>query len=535
MSKKKKIILITAVVALLSAVALGIVGSSLEVKDSLFNTNTPIAIPLNYTAIGTLSSADDYESFLFEIPEDGILTARIEHDDLLDAIKCGYEVTIYKITDQREYREVNIFRSFWSDTTANSGEIGVSAGTYCAIVVPGNDIIYGDFDFVTTFTPTKTYEKELNDTKDEANPIDLGIAFYGTSCERQEGGDIDWFSFELTEEKTVSIQFSHEDLKLPATGWNITLSDEEGKIITSFNSQLKDVLKDSGNIGLRAGKYFLKVEGQGARADVYKVQVTANSLVNREIEFNDTPETATQLPEGYAINGSLSDRVLSLDRDYYKFGFEGEGYIDVEFKHSALEGDNNGWNIRVFKAKSDGTYEEIIRKISKWNQSSANIMNLGLPAGEYLLLIDGDEVSYNSADYTLSWEFTEHENFETELNNTTETSEKIGFDIKYYGAVISSDSYSDYDADYYEFTLAEQTNISMFFGHDRIAESLTAWDITIVKVDEYGEETVVARADSAMNEALITTGAVTLDKGTYYVRVEGFYTSEIPYNFWLVR
>ena len=532
MNKRKVKIIVVAIVAVVITVVLCGAGIANNVTDGMFNMNTPTKITKNSTVIGTIESRDDYEAYVFEIEKDGALSVRLDHENMLDSVKCGYVVTLYKIIEgeTREYKELTYFESFWSDVTSGWGETGVSPGTYLVVVEPGTDVLYGDFTLVTTFTASQTFEKELNDTKESANPLSVGKAFYGSSSQRTEGYDHDWFVFELLQDSCVNISFAHEDLTFPKAGWNVKLFNEDDAIVCDFTSKLTDTLIKTGTIGLKAGVYYIKVESVSAIAETYSLVLGSQKANNTEFELNDSPETATDLPQNIAVSGSLADRLLSLDKDYYRINVPAEGVVDIIFSHEELEGDKNGWNIRLLQKQEDGTYLEIMKKISRWNSSGYNLSNLGLAAGEYYIVIDGDSLSYNSTSYTCQWTFTERNDFETEPNGSMENAKDIQANTYYYGAIISSDV--DFDEDYYRFEITEERNVSLELWHEKVTDSSITWVASII--DENGN--VVKSVDSSLNQGLVSTGVMTLKEGTYYIKIEtGMYGSESPYYFKLVR
>ena len=115
-------------------------------------------------------------------------------------------------------------------------------------------------------------------------------------------------------------------------------------------------------MGLRAGTYYIKVEAQSVVADCYSILVGIDKATNFEFEVNNTPETAVNLPQNIAISGSLADRILSIDKDYYKFTVPQRGSVNLYFSHPEIEGNKNGWNIRVLKRNDIGEYEEFVKE-----------------------------------------------------------------------------------------------------------------------------------------------------------------------------
>ena len=227
--------------------------------------------------------------------------------------------------------------------------------------------------------------------------------------------------------------------------------------------------------------------------------------------------------EGAEGVGSLEgQRLCGLD-------LEG-GDVDIIFSHEEIEGDKNGWNIRLLQKQEDGTYLEIMKKISKWNSSGYNLSNFGLAEGEYYIVIDGDSLAYNSTSYTCQWNFTARTDFEIEPNGSMETAKDIQANTYYYGAIISSDV--DFDEDYYRFEVDKERNVSLELWHEKVTDSSVTWVASII--DENGN--VVKSVDSSLNQGLVSTGVVTLKEGTYYIKIEtGMYGSESPYYFKLVR
>lgn len=522
--------LIVCVAVLFGALCAGVIAVS--VTSGLFKNNTPTYIKLGTELTGIIRSSSDYEAYMFDVDEPGTLVVKLNHEDFMDSTKSGWTLSLYKIIDEAEkvYKEVTYFESFWNDMTSDWGETGLDVGTYMLMVNPGMYFIESEYTLSTLFTPTDTFEREPNDSKEFSTAVQVGYGKYGVSSRRTEGTDMDWYSFDLAEDSCVNISFTHPDETFPQVGWTVTLVNEDNDKITQFTSRLTDLVLKTGSIGLKAGRYYVSVEAQTELCKTYTLVVGADKAVNHEFELNDTPEQAIELPHNFEISGSLADRLLSLDKDYYKFAVEKYGYIDFTFSHELQDGNKNGWNVRIFKPLEDGTYYEIVRKISKWNEDKLTIESLGLSPGEYYVCIDGDSMSYNSATYTCKWQFTEDDKFESEPNSTFDTADNIDVRTYYYGAIISSDV--TYDEDYYKFTIDSTSRVCLEFGHDRLSGSNICWNASIV--DAEGKSMCALK--SALNEGLLTTPVVELPAGTYYVKVEtGMYGSEIPYYFKVVK
>ena len=530
---KKKIIALALTVAVLAGI-FAVCGIALDMGDSVFKTNTPTYIKAGSSIKGIITDKEDYEAYVFDITANGALNLVLEHENFTDTGKSGWIVTLYKIlskegSTEKIYKELAYYQSFWSDATSDWKDVGVTPGTYCVMVTPGLYFLESEYTLKTTFTQSDSYEKEPNDVKADATPVSVGYGKYGNTSNRSSGTDMDWYVFNLTQDSCVNISFAHPDGTFPVVGWTVTLYNAENQKITQFTSRRTDLILKTGKLGLKAGEYHICVEAQTDSADEYTLIVGSEKAVNFEFEFNDTPAEAIELPQGIAVSGSLADRLLSLDKDYYKFTVDGAGYIDLSFTHELQDGNKNGWNVRILKELPDGTYHEIVRRISKWNVEKLELKGLGLPAGDYYVLVDGDSVSYNSTTYTLQWSFTQAENYEHEPNSSMLNCQTIDLGTHYQGVIISSDV--TYDEDYYRFNLTDSRRVCVEFSHENVAGSDICWNISII--DDKGN--VKSEITSALNESLVSTGVVELPAGVYFVKIEtGMYGSELPYKIRLV-
>ena len=155
---------------------------------------------------------------------------------------------------------------------------------------------------------------------------------------------------------------------------------------------------------------------------------------------------------------------------------------------------------------------------------------MGLPAGDYYILIDADSMRYTSVPYSLTYTCQTDLLFESESNNTKETANEVGTLKDYYGTLISTDM--NFDRDYYKFEVDRDRNIAFHFYHDYTNENDLAWVATIM--DENGKE--ISSLESAKNEYQVTTGVIELKKGTYYILIENdLYSSEDTYWFRIVE
>ncbi len=542
--KKRTLIIIVTVAVLISLIA---TVCAIEVKDSLFYMNTPTFINtktsentsgFNIAVKGELKTKEDYEAYIFTLEENGALSLSFNHQSVQESMLDGWRVTLYYIEnpddDWYEYNELTYFDAFWADVTSTWGETGVEAGTYCVVVEPGQLFLEGDFDLTVSFTPTESFEKEFNDTKETATDLRLNRVIYGSSSQRQADADLDYYKFEITNDGYIDMVFSHDNSQLPQVGWVVKLFTENDYEIASFASKYQDPELRTGKINLHPGVYYILVETQVQDGMTYRLKVETGLSETTEFEINDTPEQAEIFKENSVVSGMLAPKVMGLDKDYFKITLTEKSYLTVNFVHEfdekEFDEDYNGWNVRLLRPEKDGTYTEIVKRVSKWNDEGVNITGMGLPAGDYYILIDADSMRYTSVPYSLTYTCQTDLLFESESNNTKETANEVGTLKDYYGTLISTDM--NFDRDYYKFEVDKDRNIAFHFYHDYTNENDLAWVATIM--DENGNE--ISKLESAKNEYQVTTGVIELKKGTYYILIENdLYSSEDTYWFRIVE
>ncbi len=504
--------------------------SAVTISDDEFRFDTPTYISLNKTVSGRIESDDEYEAYMFEVTKNGVVNISLEHENVADALKAGWKVTLYAVTEnkgERAYTEVSFFDSLWSDIVSSWGEIGVKPGVYCILVEPGEYVLSKQFDLTLRFTATEHYEKEFNDIKENSDFIVADELIYGSSSQKTKGTDTDYYKLTLFDDGYIDVEFTHDDLSLPTVSWIISLENENGIQICDFPSRLSDTTLTSGNLFLKKGSYYVKIESQTPYGLTYSLKYTAGESNDGDFEVNDTPEEAIPLSENTVLKGNLSPKTLGLDKDYYKITLQKAGFAEIIFSHADLGDEKPGFNIRLLKEDNDGSYYEIVKKISKRNETQTVIDGIGLDKGDYYILIDGDSLTYTNDGYKIKYTLTENEFCEKEPNNVTVRANEISLNTVYYGRLITKDV--QFDNDYYKFTVDEPCNICVQLDHEKCGDSSVAWSISISDEDDDNIATVMSSKD----ESAVNTGIVELPfAGTYYIHIEnGMVESEDNYSF----
>ncbi len=263
------------------------------------------------------------------------------------------------------------------------------------------------YQFNVGFTPSDTFEKEINDTIGLANNVQINTAYAGY-LQYMPTDDVDYYQFTLPADGKVDLNFKHNDLGTNDSGWHARIlkytrdSDGFGTETDLLNYISYGKVKDhTDSVCLPAGSYYLKVS-------LYKYYSNSTQAINQpylfnvkftqgntfEKEPNDNTKEADTIMLNLPYTGYLQTTLLgsASDKDIYKFTLPGEDLVSVNFRHNDLGTNDSGWRIRLFSiVENDGILDpienELRNVISKGTVLNENYENIKLSAGEYYLEI----------------------------------------------------------------------------------------------------------------------------------------------------
>ncbi len=411
---------------------------------------------------------------------------------------------------ETKYRELTYLNASLDEKPVSSNRVGVYQGKFLIIVTPVSGFSNETYTLTASFTSANDYEAEPNDNLNRYNEIYPELPLNGSSSLLSSGEDKDYFMFEQKVNGYAELSFSHEDLKTISVGWLVNIIDAQGNCYYNGKSTLgtKELL--SGAVGLKKGYYFIEIISNVNSPALYTLKLSSTVKSNFELEHNDTPATATILPQSVTISGAITPRTGTIDRDYYKINMPVRGVLSVSFSHPKFVEDNKGWNITVL----DSELKTIYSVLSYWNIETTTVPSLGLSAGTYYICIDSENISINSAIYSLNVNYSTSTSWETEKNNTKETATPIVPGTSIYGALINDKL--NFDTDYYTFTLTAPTTLSLRFEHVDLNADYEGWEITLLD----SSMKTLQYAVSYWSDTYITTKKITLGPGTYYIKVD---------------
>ncbi len=242
----------------------------------------------------------------------------------------------------------------------------------------------------------------------------------------------------------------------------------------------------------------------------FSAKVTA--FAASEKESNDSAPTATAISVNEKVDGTMSDR---NDVDFYKVTINKPGYISLDFSHDYYAS-ANPWTVTLMDADNEPFYSTDVQLQSKGLTSSAKY---GVAAGTYYVKVEGYwTVGHN---YAVQVNYKASDAWESEPNGDGSTANKIAVNKQYNGCM-----YDRNDVDVFKFTVDKPGYVTLDFDHQYDTTSNT-WNVQLKSEDNI----VLYEKNIPKN----TTNKTTSPKygvaaGTYYVRVEGYWSVGLNYS-----
>lgn len=483
--------------------------------------------------IGSLSSADSVNIYSFSLTERGMFSFVITHD-ALGALE-GWQINLYEEYyingdgKDKGYRLLNTLRTTSGSTKDKSPEIGLMPGNFILSVSCGDRYTSEAYSIAVFAENSYEYEIECNDNIYRYTELFSGVPMMGSASYFPDRQDEDWYLFRVYEDGFSELKFRHPAVKDKTTVcWQIILYDEEGTVLYSANSAFSSELTKSGGLGLCAGNYYIAVKNRVYTDMTYTLTFTRTDDMGYEDEQNDTKESANPIALNTTIAGSVTAKANGLDRDYFKFTVSEPGYAIIEFAHDPIEDaeDKKGWNFVLTDVNGNLLY----KGISAWADDVLASSFTGLGAGTYYICVDSEKLYHNSEMYYLTVSFVTATDWESEFNGYPENADALVEGVPVNGVL--SEQGTDFDSDYFSFSLAEQSDIRIILAHEVLEGNKEIFSFRLYDEDGYVIPTDNGKnAISSTQDAETATGEyLSLPPGEYHVRVtSGIFYENIPY------
>ncbi len=492
----------------------------------------------------SLSSADTANVYTFSVDKKSMFSYKFSHP--APTGMEGWEVSLYSEYSvngdgkNKDYRLINTLKTT-TQKSDKSPEIGLAPGEYRLVVKKGAAFSSATYKIEATLKKTSEYEIECNDNIYRYTEIYSGVPVKGSASSFPDRQDEDYYLLRMYEDGFIDLKFEHATIKDKiSVCWQVLLFSEDGTCVFSVNSIFTDTVNKSGKIGLQKGNYYVLVRNRVYTDMTYTLTLSRTDNKDYESEKNDTIDKANQIGVGSTVSGSLASQINGIDRDYFKFSLDTNGWCVIDFAHEPIEDLNekddsdykNGWNITLLDEKGNMIY----KGISAWADDVTASSMIGLAKGTYYIKIDSENLYLNSEKYYLTVNFTENADCETEFNNTFNESDALNVQIPVSGFL--SERETDYDVDFYILEITEKSDIKIEFSHEKLPSSRDIFNFTlynfkrqkIKSTDKNGNEgptLIKSLSDKEKTVAYYKD----LPAGKYYVKVTpGIFFSDIQYT-----
>lgn len=256
-----------------------------EFNETIVTANQ---IPTDTEISGSIRDSSDADWFAFQVPHDGYLSITFGHD-FVDSASFHWETALYT----SENKQLNSWQWRGNATTAETTDmIGVPEGTYY-LCVKDRSFSPETYRFTVNYTPSNTWEKEFNETIVTANLISTGEQISGSVM---NSSDVDWYSFELPEDGTISLTFEHDFVDSASFYWVTSFYTSANKELNSWQWRGNTTAAETTDIiGVPAGTYYLRLEDRSFSSATYRFTVN----------FGQGEDTPTSVPaSGISLNRS---------------------------------------------------------------------------------------------------------------------------------------------------------------------------------------------------------------------------------------
>ena len=327
--KKFKAIIAMILVALIAAGSVS-AASAVTANKSESEENGSFAMANEFTLsdcmAGAITSLSDQDFFKIKITKADVFNVIFEHDGAGGKINM-YSVEIY---DSAEKKITSFTVKGDAKKTGSPDFTAALDGTYY-IKVFSTEIATGATYPISAASATVEGidhslvkpEIEVNDTLGEATIIKSSDIKEKAFTEWYHGaiseGDVDYYTFNVAVTGFIQFEIRNSDNSKGSYTADVVYTLGNGaanQVIGSIDIGALDKTSKSGDIGLKAGTYAIKVSGNNGSTGGYLIRIYIEPDANSESEYNDSREYANAL-----ANDSLKFASLSTEKDIDFFSY----------------------------------------------------------------------------------------------------------------------------------------------------------------------------------------------------------------------
>jgi len=363
-------------------------------KENNNSKDKATIINLNEFYSASITDTNDVDWFKFTTSSNGSFYIDFQHE-LLSSSSTYWKIYVYDSTG------VNVIDGSGNNINTVVGNVnkitatsGIPAGTYFIKIIDSNHS-QNTYQLKVCFTSSNNWEKENNNSKDNATPINLNEQYFAALT---DSADDDWFKFTIPTDGVFYIDFQHEFLSSSSTYWKIYIYDETGVTSIDGSSSYFGVVGNenrcTNNIGVKAGSYYIKIIDSNHSQNTYSLKVCFSEESSWETEINNSKDTADIIEVNEVYKGSLS---TNGDVDWYKFTVSSNCQVAISFNHEVINSGSTYWKIILF----DNTAVTKLYTFSRYGNTATAISDyVDVTPGTYYAKVEAS--NYSGKDYELS-------------------------------------------------------------------------------------------------------------------------------------
>ena len=487
-----------------------------ETSQEHTSKDAALSIEVN-SAVSDFLRADGASNwYVFLLTEPGCVAIEFEHDQV-NSSDDYWRLYLYRDDGSTFYDGGSRYWSVPGDQGLTTCSIGLPEGKYFLRIAPDSSVSWSGNNYTVnvSFTPTASWERELNNDKYNANSVAVNSSCFGAIT---NADDRDWYEFTLAEDGCINLYFEHGQVNSTDAYWELYLYRDDGTTYYDGGSRTWPVSGEKAlttcDIGLPAGTYYLRVAPYASylwSSKTYNFTINYTETAVWEKETNNDKYTANRIETGINYYGTISNK---NDRDWYVFDLVSPGVINVSFTYTPVNSSDTYWNLYLYRDDGTTYYDGGTSYWPVSGDKDLTTSDIGLPAGTYYLRITPyASYQWTSHTYNFTVNFSPSSTSETELNNNKYDSDEVLLNTYYFGAITNQS-----DKDWYKFSVASMRNISITFSHDQIDSSDSYWQIYLFQEDGTTNATKTSHWD-VCGDADMTISDITLYPGTYYIKV----------------
>jgi hypothetical protein len=327
-------------------------------------------------------------------------------------------------------------------------------------------------------------EVEPNDDFATANGLNSGMTGFGNLYQNGPTDTYDYFTFLITENGSVDIEFIVTNESGSTLGADFVLFYSNTSQASGFNNVSVPVLETGGESFhfdcLASGSYFIRVSASGLMD--YSIEYNVSSPISiTESEPNGDFVIANSMQDGIVEAGELNFYNVNSDNyDFYKFTIDNYSTVDIVFEVTSTSSTNLSADFVLYNGG--------MGQISGFNYSSAlsyqtNTESFTYPClapGDYYMRLEANSCMHYQISYTATSPFVATE---IEPNNLFEEAMILEESVPITSYLAYTNESSD-NFDYYRFTLTEYGSIAITVN----ATGTSSMDAGATFVGFYGDE-----------------------------------------------